>query len=169
MVQMIKRIREREVPVINPTSKFLTFALGKEEYAIDILKIQEILCSTSTGKLNITRIADVPAHIQGVLELHDTIIPIIDLRIFYHLKPSEYDEYKVIIVVNIKQKFIGIVVDSLPDIIELTVDQIKPIPEFLTIVHHGYIRGLATLGARTFAILNIDNLLMSEELNISIK
>lgn len=169
MVQMIKRIRERELPVINAPEKYLTLVLGKEEYAINILMIQEIMCSSRSGKLNIKKIADVPPHIQGVLDLHNTIIPIIDLRIFYHIKPTKHEKYKLIIVVNIHHNLIGIVSDSLPDIIELTRSQIKPIPDFLSVVHHGYIRGIASLGERTFAILDIESLLMSEELDIKFK
>ena len=107
------------------SQEFLVFSLGDEEYAIDILKVQEI-----RGYENVTRIANAPDFIKGVTNLRGVIVPIVDLRIKFRLERADYDDQTVVIVVNIADRVVGIVVDRVSDVMTLTAEQRKPAPEF---------------------------------------
>ena len=106
------------------SQEFLVFSLGDEEYAIDILKVQEI-----RGYENVTRIANAPDFIKGVANLRGVIVPIVDLRIKFRLERADYDDQTVVIVVNIADRVVGIVVDRVSDVMTLTAEQRKPAPD----------------------------------------
>ncbi|MGL6159435.1 chemotaxis protein CheW [Microbulbifer sp.] len=138
--------------------EFLVFSLGDEEYAVDILKVQEI-----RGYDNVTRIANAPDFIKGVSNLRGVIVPIVDLRIKFRLE-AEYDEHTVVIVVNIAGRVVGIVVDRVSDVMTLTGEQIKPPPEFGVGLPLDYIGGLGNLDERMLVLVDIEKLLTSEEM-----
>src|SRR5450830_502246 len=98
-------------PVIN---EFLSFQLGEEEFCLEILKVQEI-----RGYGEITKIANTPDYIKGVVNLRGEIVPILDLRIKLNFKDVEYDEFTVVIILNLEGQNLGIVVDSVSDVIAL--------------------------------------------------
>ena len=100
--------------------EFLTFTLGSEEYGIDILKVQEI-----RGYEAVTKIANTPEFIKGVVNLRGTIVPIVDLRIKFNLGSVEYNQFTVVIILNVRSRVVGIVVDSVSDVIALAADQIR--------------------------------------------
>lgn len=139
--------------------EFLVFSLGEEEYAIDILKVQEI-----RGYENVTRIANAPDFIKGVTNLRGVIVPIVDLRIKFHLENVEYGGQTVVIVVNVGDRVVGIVVDGVSDVMTLTPDQIKPAPEFGVTLSSDFLSGLGSLEDRMLVIVDIDKLLTSEEM-----
>lgn len=139
--------------------EFLVFSLGDEEYAIDILKVQEI-----RGYENVTRIANAPDFIKGVTNLRGVIVPIIDLRIKFHLERVEYAGQTVVIVVNVVDRVVGIVVDGVSDVMTLTPDQIKPAPEFGVTLSSDYLDGLGSLDDRMLVLVDIEKLLTSEEM-----
>ncbi|MHB0774121.1 chemotaxis protein CheW [Halomonas sp. WWR20] len=141
------------------SSEFLVFSLGEEEYAIDILKVQEI-----RGYENVTRIANAPAFIKGVTNLRGVIVPIVDLRIKFHLDNVEYGGQTVVIVVNVGERVVGIVVDGVSDVMSLTPEQIKPAPEFGVALSSDYLSGLGSLEDRMLVLVDIDKLLTSEEM-----
>jgi len=138
--------------------EFLTFTLGAEEYAIDILKVQEI-----RGYEAVTRIANTPAFIKGVINLRGLIVPIVDLRIKFSLSEPTYDEFTVAIILNIGKRVIGVVVDSVSDVVSLAEDSIHPAPEFGTFDTQ-YLMGLATLEERLLILLDIERLMTSGEM-----
>nr|WP_300307331.1 chemotaxis protein CheW [Halomonas sp.] len=140
-------------------SQFLIFSLGDEEYAIDILKVQEI-----RGYENVTRIANAPAFIKGVTNLRGVIVPIVDLRLRFALENAEYNSQTVVIVVNVGQRVIGIVVDSVSDVMALLPEQIKPAPEFGATLSADYLSGLGSVGDRMLVLVDIERLLTSEEM-----
>ncbi|MFI0473509.1 chemotaxis protein CheW [Halomonas sp. HMF6819] len=140
-------------------SEFLVFSLGEEEYAIDILKVQEI-----RGYENVTRIANAPDFIKGVTNLRGVIVPIVDLRIKFHLDNVEYGGQTVVIVVNVADRVVGIVVDGVSDVMTLTPDQIKPAPEFGVTLSSDFLSGLGSLEDRMLVLVDIDKLLTSEEM-----
>ncbi|WP_447927623.1 MULTISPECIES: chemotaxis protein CheW [unclassified Vreelandella] len=140
-------------------SEFLVFSLGEEEYAIDILKVQEI-----RGYENVTRIANAPEFIKGVTNLRGVIVPIVDLRIKFHLDNVEYGGQTVVIVVNVAERVVGIVVDGVSDVMTLTPDQIKPAPEFGVTLSSDFLSGLGSLEDRMLVLVDIDKLLTSEEM-----
>ena len=139
--------------------EFLVFSLGEEEYAIDILKVQEI-----RGYENVTRIANAPDFIKGVTNLRGVIVPIVDLRIKFHLDKVDYGGQTVVIVVNVGSRIVGIVVDSVSDVMTLNPDQIKPAPEFGVTLSSDFLSGLGSLEDRMLVIVDIDKLLTSEEM-----
>ena len=139
--------------------EFLVFSLGDEEYAIDILKVQEI-----RGYENVTRIANAPDFIKGVTNLRGVIVPIVDLRIKFHLDNVEYGGQTVVIVVNVADRIVGIVVDGVSDVMTLTPDQIKPAPEFGVTLSSDFLSGLGSLDDRMLVLVDIEKLLTSEEM-----
>ncbi|CAH1042561.1 MULTISPECIES: chemotaxis protein CheW [unclassified Halomonas] len=139
--------------------EFLVFSLGEEEYAIDILKVQEI-----RGYENVTRIANAPDFIKGVTNLRGVIVPIVDLRIKFHLDSVEYGGQTVVIVVNVADRVVGIVVDGVSDVMTLTPEQIKPAPEFGVTLSSDFLSGLGSLEDRMLVLVDIDKLLTSEEM-----
>ncbi|XGA80180.1 chemotaxis protein CheW [Halomonas sp. CH40] len=139
--------------------EFLVFSLGEEEYAIDILKVQEI-----RGYENVTRIANAPDFIKGVTNLRGVIVPIVDLRIKFRLESVEYGGQTVVIVVNVADRVVGIVVDGVSDVMTLTPDQIKPAPEFGVTLSSDFLSGLGSLEDRMLVLVDIDKLLTSEEM-----
>ncbi|HEY6612523.1 MAG TPA: chemotaxis protein CheW [Pseudomonas sp.] len=141
------------------TREFLVFSLGDEEYAIDILKAQEI-----RGYENVTRIASAPPFIKGVTNLRGVIVPIVDLRIKFNLDRVEYDGQTVVIVVNVAGRVVGVVVDGVSDVLSLTPEQIKPAPEFGLSLSSDYLSGLASLEDRMLVLVDIDRMLTSEEM-----
>lgn len=139
--------------------EFLVFSLGDEEYAIDILKVQEI-----RGYENVTRIANAPDFIKGVTNLRGVIVPIVDLRIKFHFDKVEYGGQTVVIVVNVADRVVGIVVDGVSDVMTLTPDQIKPAPEFGVTLSSDFLSGLGSLEDRMLVLVDIDKLLTSDEM-----
>lgn len=139
--------------------EFLTFTLGPEEYAIDILKVQEI-----RGYETPTTIANAPAFIKGVINLRGTIVPIVDLRIKFNVGVAEYTPFTVVIILNISGRVVGMVVDSVSDVIRLARDQIHPAPEFAATVDTRYIEGLGTIDERMLIVVDIARLMLSSEM-----
>ena len=142
--------------------EFLSFKLGAEEYGIDILKVQEI-----RGYEPPTRMANVPDFVKGVVNLRGIIVPIIDLRIKFNLPSVEYNEFTVAIILNVAEHVVGIVVDSVSDVIMLAPEQIKPAPEFATHVDTSYLLGLGTVDERMLILTDIEKLIASGELGLS--
>jgi purine-binding chemotaxis protein CheW len=148
-------------PAQSPTAhlrEFLTFVLGQEEYCIDILKVQEI-----RGYDAVTRIANAPDFIKGVINLRGNIVPIVDLRIKFRLSQVEYGGQTAVIVLNVLGRTIGMVVDRVSDVMSLSQDRIKPAPEFGTALNTQYILGLAMLDDRMIIVINIEKLISSPE------
>jgi len=139
--------------------EFLTFTLGAEEYAIDILKVQEI-----RGYESPTTIANAPEFLKGVINLRGTIVPIVDLRIKFHVGKADYTPFTVVIILNIGGRVVGIVVDSVSDVTTLRQEQIRPAPEFAATVDTKYINGLGTLGERMLIMVDIERLMLSSEM-----
>jgi purine-binding chemotaxis protein CheW len=145
--------------VVHNANEFLTFKLGNEEYGIEILKVQEI-----RGYDAITHIANTPAFIKGVVNLRGIIVPIVDLRIKFNLGNVEYDQFTVVIILNVSGRVMGIVVDGVSDVITLTADQIKPAPEFSAHVDTDYIIGLGTVDERMLILADIEKLMSGTDM-----
>jgi purine-binding chemotaxis protein CheW len=144
-----------------PASEYLTFTLGSEEYGIDILRVQEI-----RGYDAVTRIANAPAFIKGVINLRGVIVPIVDLRLRFDLPNVVYDPFTVVIILNVLNRTVGIVVDGVSDVIALSTDAIKPPPEFSASFDTEYLMGLGTVQERMLILVDIEKLLGSPELSL---
>lgn len=135
-------------------SQFLTFNLGNELYGVDILRVQEI-----KGYTAVTKIPNTPSHIKGVLNLRGTIVPIIELRTKFSLPTIEYTAFTVIIVVVVRDKVMGLVVDSVSDVLNIDTKDIQPPPQFGANVDVSFVSGIGKSGDKLVAILDMDRLL----------
>lgn len=146
-------------------SEFLSFRLGGEEYGIDILRVQEIRSYEAP-----TRIANSPAFIKGVVNLRGVIVPVVDLRLKLGCDSAAYNEFTVIIVLNVRGRVIGAVVDSVSDVLALSAENIKPAPEMAGPVDSGYIMGIGCIkqgdADRMLILTDIDALMSSAEMGL---
>ena len=141
--------------------EFLSFTLGQEEYGIDIQKVQEL-----RGYDAVTRIANAPEHIKGVVNLRGIIVPIIDMRIKFNLGTPTYDQFTVVIILNIGGRVMGMVVDSVSDVITLKPEQIRPAPPMGSVLDTEYLMGLGTLDERMLILIDLDRLMSSDEMGL---
>ena len=141
--------------------EYLTFRLDKEEYGIDILKVQEI-----RGYEPPTRIANAPAFIKGVVNLRGTIVPIVDMRLKFNCENADYNSFTVVIILNLRNRVVGIVVDSVSDVLALTPDNIKAAPDIESVVDNGCILGLGSVAERMLILLDIEKLMSSVDMGL---
>ena len=141
--------------------EMLVFTLGGDEYAVDILKVQEI-----RGYEKVTAIPRAPDFLKGVVNLRGTIVPVVDLRIKFDLAEARYDAFTVVIVLRIAGRVIGAVVDGVSDVIGLGANDLKPAPQLGAVVDSSYLAGVATMGGRMILVLDIEKLLSSGELDL---
>ena len=143
----------------------LSFTLGAEEYGIDILRVQEI-----RGYEPPTRIANAPHFVKGVINLRGVIVPIVDMRLRFNLADAQYNAFTVVIVMNIAHRTMGIVVDSVSDVLELAPEQIKPAPEFNGSIDSTHILGLGTIKSgdaeRMLILMDIEKMMLSPEMGL---
>ncbi|NLR76369.1 chemotaxis protein CheW [Leeia sp. IMCC25680] len=143
------------------SGEYLVFTLGQEEYGIDILKVQEI-----RGYDTVTTIANSPAFIKGVINLRGTIVPVVDLRIKFQVGTATYNQFTVVIILNVARRVVGIVVDGVSDVITLGNEQIRPAPEFGATLKTDYIQGLGTVDERMIILADIEKLMTSSEMEL---
>ena len=141
--------------------EFLTFRLGAEEYAIDILKVQEI-----RNYEPVTRIANAPAFISGVVDLRGTIVPIVDLRLKFALPEAQLDRFTVVIILNVVGRVMGIVVDAVSEVIRLANEAVRPTPEFASHLNTRFIRGLAKVDTRMVIVADIEALMTDPSMEL---
>jgi purine-binding chemotaxis protein CheW len=140
--------------------EYLSFRLGAEEYGIDILKVQEIRSYEAP-----TRIANAPAFLKGVINLRGVIVPIVDLRVKFGCE-AEVGPVTAVIVLSVKGRVIGTVVDSVSDVLELAADAIKPAPTMGAVVDTTYLTGIATVGERMLILMDIESLMSSADMGV---
>jgi purine-binding chemotaxis protein CheW len=153
--------QEPSVRVPHSGGEFLTFRLGKEEYGIDILKVQEIRSYEPP-----TRIANSPPFIKGVVNLRGVIVPIVDMRLQLNCDTAEYNSFTVVIVLNVQGRIVGTVVDSVSDVIEMQADDIRPAPEMNSAIDSTFITGIGKIGERMLILMDIENLLSSADMGL---
>jgi purine-binding chemotaxis protein CheW len=139
----------------------LAFTLGQEEYGLSILKVQEI-----RGYDSVTRIANAPDFIKGVVNLRGIIVPIVDMRIKFNLGTPTYDQFTVVIILNIGDRVVGMVVDSVSDVVTLNPGEIKPAPEMGAALNTDYLIGLGAIDERMLILVDIERLMSSAELGL---
>jgi purine-binding chemotaxis protein CheW len=140
-------------------NEFLTFTLGAEEYGVDILKVQEI-----RGYGTVTRIPEAPDFVKGVINLRGTIVPVVDMRIKFRLGKADYDTFTVMIILNVANRVVGMVVDSVSDVVALTPGQIRPAPELGSSVGAQFLTGIGALDQRMLILVDIERLMTSAEM-----
>jgi purine-binding chemotaxis protein CheW len=143
--------------------KYLSFALGQEEYGVEILKVQEII-----GMMSVTKVPRTPDYVRGVVNLRGRVIPVIDLRGKFNMARVEDTEKTCIIVVQVQQNgstvTMGVIVDEVSEVLNFTADQIEPSPSFGTGMEDAeFITGMGKLGKKVVILLDVDRVLTGEE------
>ena len=139
--------------------QFLTFTLGDEAYGVEILKVQEI-----RGYSAITPIPNTPSHVRGVMNLRGAIIPVVDLRLQFGMAESEYNQFTVIIVVTVGSKTVGVIVDSVSDVLNMARADVQDTPDLGAQVDASFISGIAKSGEKLVALLDIERVLGTDML-----
>jgi purine-binding chemotaxis protein CheW len=139
----------------------LVFVLGKEEYGVDILKVQEI-----RGYDKVKPIPNAPDYLKGVISLRGSVVPIVDLRMKFHLDAIRYDRFTVVVILRIAGRMIGVVVDGVCDVVALNAAEVREAPHLGSVVDSSYIAGLVTREERMVLLLDIEKLLSSGDLNL---
>lgn len=143
--------------------KYLTFKLGPEDFGIGILKVQEII-----GMMAVTRMPRTPAYVRGVVNLRGKVIPVLDLRLKFGMDTREDTERTCIIVVQLQSSgseiTMGIIVDEVSEVLDVTAAQIEPPPSFGSAVDVSFIMGMGKVGQKVVQLLDADRILMRQEL-----
>ena len=142
-------------------AEFLAFTMGQEEYGLDILKVQEI-----RGYEAVTTLANAPPYFKGVINLRGVIVPVIDMRIRFNLGEPTYDQFTIVIVLNLGAAVVGMVVDSVSDVTTLAPDQIRPAPALGSAIGADYLIGLGTIDERMLILIDIDRLMGSDDIGL---
>jgi len=140
--------------ILSRSGKYLTFVLGNEQYGVEILKIREIL-----KLMPITPVPQTPQAMKGVINLRGKVIPVVDLRLKFGMKEKEHTQETCIIVVVVHEELIGIIVDTVREVMDILESQIEDPPRFGTQSGHDVIRGLGKVGEHVKILLNIENVL----------
>jgi purine-binding chemotaxis protein CheW len=161
----IKTMDQTMKAMVNREGKYLTFTLAAEEYGIGILKVKEII-----GIMGITTVPQTPDYVKGVINLRGKVIPVVDLRLKFGMEAMEYTERTCIIVVEIEEDNrkiqMGIVVDAVSEVMNIKAGDIEDTPNFGSRLNTEYILGMAKIGGKVKILLDIGNVLNSEELSL---
>jgi purine-binding chemotaxis protein CheW len=144
---------------VQESQQFLTFLLEDQEYGLEIFKIREI-----RGYAPITPIPNVPAHVRGVMNLRGTVLPVVDLRMKFHLPVVEYSKYTVIVIATVGDKTVGLLVDAVSDVLMVALDAIRDAPDFGAAVDTRFINGVFQSKEHLAVALNLEELLSESEL-----
>lgn len=153
-VETATRELHQQIGLTTDDNQFLTFNLGEELYGVDILRVQEI-----KGYTSVTKIPNTPPHIKGVLNLRGTIVPIVELRTKFGMPTIDYTAFTVIIVVVVRDKVMGLVVDAVSDVLNIDKKNIQSPPQFGVKVDVSFLNGIGKSGDKLVALLDIDRML----------
>lgn len=153
-VETATRELHQQIGLTTDDNQFLTFNLGEELYGVDILRVQEI-----KGYTSVTKIPNTPPHIKGVLNLRGTIVPIVELRTKFGMPTIDYTAFTVIIVIVVRDKVMGLVVDAVSDVLNIDKKNIQSPPQFGVKVDVSFLNGIGKSGDKLVALLDIDRML----------
>jgi purine-binding chemotaxis protein CheW len=145
----------------NSKNEYLIFLIDNNHYAINIYDVHEI---KSYFNIAINSSKNAPSFLKGITHMENMIVPIFDLRLLFSLDQLPYDNYTIVIFINVNSTFFGVIVDSVSDIISLMPDQIKPAPDCYKSMYKGCIENIGTIGDRMLFIINSEKLLLVNEL-----
>ncbi len=154
----MKAIVKHQAPA---SSQFLTFLLDEQEYGLELFKIQEI-----RGYAPVTPIPNVPPHVRGVMNLRGTVLPVVDLRMKFRLPPIEYNKFTVIVIAMVGEKMVGLLVDAVSDVLQVTQEAMRAAPDFGSAVDTRFIDGVFQTREHLAVALNLEKLLSDIELTV---
>ncbi len=138
--------------------KYLTFTVGKEDYGIEIYHVTEII-----GIQKITDVPDMPTYIKGVINLRGKVVPVMDVRVRFRMPEREYDERTCIVVVSVNGTAVGLVVDTVKEVVNIPESNIELPPEMAEVSTHHYISGLGKIGDEVKILLDVERLVRKED------
>ena len=144
--------------------KYLTFHLAGEDYGLDIVYVTEII-----GIQRITEVPDMPDFVKGVINLRGKVIPVMDVRLRFHLPERDYDERTCIIVVDINNTAVGLVVDQVNEVADIPEKDVEPPPRTTKGASSRFLKGMGKVDEEVRILLNVDKLLYDEELEQIVK
>jgi len=148
----------------NEPQQFLTFLLDDQEYGLELFKIREI-----RGYAPVTPIPNVPPHICGVMNLRGTVLPVVDLRVKFHLNAVEYSKFTVIVIATVAEKTVGLLVDAVSDVLMVSQEAMRKSPDFGTAVDTRFINGVFQTRERLAVALNLEELLAENEIAVPLE
>jgi purine-binding chemotaxis protein CheW len=137
----------------------VTFIIGEETYGVEVLKVQEII-----GMTQITHVPNTMSFMKGVINLRGSVVPVVDMRLKFSMPEREYDSFTVIIIVEVKERMIGMIVDSVSDVVSIPVRSIQDTPHFSSKIETDFIMGIGQVDERLVIILDVDRILTTDEL-----
>ena len=141
--------------------KFLTFSVGRESYGIEIKFVTEII-----GIQDITEVPELPNYVRGIINLRGKIIPVIDVRLRFKKELKKYNDRTCIVVIDIKETYVGLIVDNVAEVIKIDDSNIVPPPDIKTGFHNRYVRAIGKVGNEIKLLLDCDKLLNDDEMEI---
>jgi len=140
------------------TSQYVTFTIADEIYGVEVLKVQEII-----GMTLVTHVPNSPSFMKGVINLRGAVVPVVDMRLKFGIKEKDYDSFTVVIIVEVRERLIGMIVDTVSDVAEIPLNTIQDTPHFTTSVDTDFIKGIGQLDSKLVIILDVDRILTAEE------
>lgn len=141
-------------------NQFVTFLINKESYGVEVLKVKEIL-----GMTDITPVPNSLIFMKGVINLRGEVVPVVDMRLKFEMTEKEYDTFTVIIIVEVKRRLIGMIVDAVSDVASIPVNSIQQTPHFTSKIETDFISGIGQLNDQLIIILDVDKILTTDEFN----
>ena len=139
-------------------NKFVTFSIGEEVYGVDVKKVQEII-----GMTQITHVPNTISFIKGVINLRGAVVPVIDMRLKFKMSSRDYDAFTVIIIVEVKERLIGMIVDTVADVADIPLETIQDTPHFTSKIETHFIRGIGKTESGLVIILDVESILTADE------
>ncbi|HNU92842.1 MAG TPA: chemotaxis protein CheW [Spirochaetota bacterium] len=154
----ISRTREK-VERAEEENQFVTFVIGEETYGVEVLRVQEII-----GMTRITHVPNAMSFMKGVINLRGSVVPVVDMRIKFGMAERDYDAFTVIIIVEVRGRMIGMIVDSVSDVVNIPVRSIQDTPHFSAKIETDFIMGIGQVEEKLVIILDVDRIMSSEEM-----
>lgn len=142
----------------NEENKFVTFKIAEETYGVEVLRVKEIV-----GMTEITSVPNSLHFMKGVINLRGSVVPVVDLRLKFGMGEKEYDSFTVIIIVEVKGKLIGMIVDTVSDVADIPFSTIQDTPHFTSKIETDFIRGIGQMNEKLVIILDVDRILTTDE------
>lgn len=156
----MQEIMDQSVEAVEDTQKgkFLTFFIGKEAYGIEIKHVTEII-----GIQEITEVPELPVYVKGIINLRGKIIPVMDVRLRFSMKPMVYNDRTCIIVIDIQDISIGLIVDNVAEVLDISDENIVPPPDIKTGFQNRYVKGIGKVGSEVKLLIDCDKLLSDDD------
>jgi len=156
-VQRAESKRAAENP--DEVKQHVTFVIGEATYGVEVLRVQEII-----GMTQITHVPNSMAFMKGVINLRGSVVPVVDMRLKFAMEERPYDVFTVIIIVEVRERMIGMIVDSVSDVVSIPIKSIQDTPHFSARIETDFISGIGQVDDKLVIILDVDRILSADEM-----